>query len=97
MLVILVHIYTFMLDFSANDDYVSLGTSLTFLPGETVGSSPACVRITILNDDIVENEEMFSVILSSSSIIQPINITSINVTIYEDSSDGIEKPLLHKL
>ena len=70
-----------------NHDYASLSTSLTFLRGETIGSTPRCITINILDDDVVENEEEFTVSLSSSSFIQPTNITATNVTIYEDPSD----------
>ena len=74
--------------FSGNQDYSTLSTSLTFLPGDTIGSPPHCVEINILDDDIVENEEDFTISISSGSVIQAINVTIINVTIYEDSSDG---------
>ena len=74
--------------FSGNQDYSSLSMSLTFLPGDTIGSPPRCVDINILDDDIVENEEEFTVTLTSSTVIQAVNVTSINVTIYEDTSDG---------
>ena len=60
-----------------------------FLPGDTIGSPPRCVDINIIDDDIVENEEEFTVSISSGSVIQAINVTSINVTIYEDTSDGM--------
>ena len=74
--------------FSGNQDYSTVSTSLTFLPGDTIGSLPRCVEINILDDDIVENEEDFTISIFSGSVIQAINVTSINVTIYEDSSDG---------
>ena len=74
--------------FSGNHDYSSLSTSLTFLPGDTIDSPLHCVEINILDDDIVENEEEFTITVSSGSVIQAINVTSINVTIYEDTSDG---------
>ena len=75
--------------FSGNQDYSTLSTSLTFLPGDTIGSPPRCVEINILDDDIVENEEEFTISMSSGSVIQAINVTIIDVTIYEDSSDGM--------
>ena len=74
--------------FSGNQDYSTINTSLTFVPGDTIGSLPHCVEINILDDDIVENEEDFTISIFSGSVIQAINVTSINVTIYEDSSDG---------
>ena len=61
--------------------------SLTFEPGETVGSPLKCITINILEDDIVEAVEEFSVTISSGSVIQAVNVTSINVTIYEDLLD----------
>ena len=74
--------------FSGNQDFSTLSMSLTFLPGDTIGSPPRCIDINILDDDVVENEEEFTVTLTSSTVIQAINVTSINVTIYEDTSDG---------
>lgn len=68
--------------------------SLTFTPGDTIGSSPRCVTITILDDEVVEANEVFAVVLSSSSVIQTFGIISANVTIYEDLSDC--EPLLHQ-
>lgn len=73
---------------SADSDYSSLRVSLTFFPGDTIGSPPRCVSIAILDDEIVEAEETFAVVLSSNSEIQIINnVMSTHVTIYEDSSD----------
>ena len=70
-----------------DSDFLSLSTSLTFSPGDTIGSSPICVTIIILDDEVVEANEVFAVVLSSSSVIQTFGITSVNFTIYEDSSD----------
>ena len=76
-------------DSTANLDCSSETFLLTFLPGETIGSTPRCALINILDDAIVENEEEFSVdLLSISETLQTINTTSVNVTIYEDPSDG---------
>ena len=72
---------------AGNSDYSSLSTSLTFLPGDNVNTDPRCVSINILDDDVVESVELFSVDLSSSSVIQAINTTSVNVTIFEDPLD----------
>ena len=71
----------------ANRDFASVSMSLTFEPGETIGSPPKCITINILDDDIVEAVEEFSVTISSGSVIQALNVTSINVTIYEDPLD----------
>ena len=58
-----------------------------FLPGDTVGSPPRCVNISILDDDIVEATETFNVIVSSNSILQITGATSVSVTINEDPTD----------
>ena len=77
-------------DSTANQDFSSETFSLTFLLGETIGSTPRCALINILDDAIVENVEEFSVELSSTSqVLQTINTTSVNITIFEDPSDGI--------
>ena len=80
------HLYN-MLHFSAGRDFTLLNTTLTFLSGETIGNSLHCADITILNDEAVEADETFTVVLSSSTIIQIVGTTSINITIYEDISD----------
>ena len=72
---------------SAGSDFGTLNTTLSFLPGETVGSSDHCANISIINDEAVEAEETFTVVLFSSSIIQIYGRTSIDITIYEDMSD----------
>lgn len=64
-----------------------MNTSLTFLPGDSVGSPARCVNISILNDDTVEANETFTVVLSSSSILQVTGATSVAVTIYDDPHD----------
>lgn len=74
-------------DSSADSDYSSLSMSLTFFPGDTVGSPPHCVTFTILDDEVVEASEAFAVTLSSSSVVQVIGIASIHINIYEDPSD----------
>ena len=58
-----------------------------FQPGDTVGSPPRCVNISILNDDAVEANETFDVVVSSNSILQVTGATSVPVTINEDPAD----------
>ena len=64
-----------------------MNKTLTFLRGESVGSAARCVNISILDDDVVEANETFDVVLSSSSLLQITGGTSIPVTIYEDPND----------
>ena len=59
---------------------------MPFMPGDSVGSTN-CVNITILDDDILEDSEVFSVTLSSATYIQIFGITSANITINEDTLD----------
>ena len=73
--------------YSAGHDFLSLNTSLVFLPGDTVGSPPRCVNISILNDDAVEANETFDVVVSSNSILQITGETSVPVTINDDPTD----------
>ena len=80
---------------SAGRDFVFVNTSLTFSPGDTVGSPARCVNITILNDEVVEAAETFDVVVSSNSILQINGTTSITVTINEDPTDC--EPLLFLL
>lgn len=69
---------------TADVDFVSLTQALTFLPGESVGTS-RCLDITILEDEVVENNELFYVTLSFTGTVQAIQNTTANVTIYDDS------------
>lgn len=71
----------------AGSDFSLLNTTLTFLPGETIGNAIHCADITILDDVAVEADEIFTVVLFSSSVIQIIGATSIDITIHEDTSD----------
>ena len=58
-----------------------------FQPGDTVGSPPRCVNLSILNDDAVEANETFDIVVSSNSILQVTVATSVPVTINEDPAD----------
>ena len=77
--------YTFPI--SANRDFSPVNTPVIFLPGDSTGNN-RCVNITILDDEIVEENEDFKVVLSSTSDIQVFGITSANVTIIEDPFDS---------
>ena len=83
------YLYTRYNNYSANEDFSNEVLSLTFFPGDSVGSPPRCISISILDDVIVESEEQYSVYLSSNSqALQTINTTAVNITIYDDPSDG---------
>ena len=44
-----------------------------------------CVNIAIEDDDIVEEDEMFTVSLTSTGTLQAIQNITANVTIFQDS------------
>lgn len=74
--------------FLAGRDFTNLSVLLTFTSGETVGNS-RCFAVNILDDSVVESTETFSITVLSDGLIQTINITSTNVTVYEDMGDGM--------
>ena len=49
-----------------DNDFVMLDVELTFLPGYILGDAE-CVNITLIDDVMVENDESFLVLLTSSS------------------------------
>ena len=65
---------------SADSDFIYLSESLTFFPGETLGTT-RCLSITILDNDLVECNEVFAVTISSTGAVQGIENTTTNVTI----------------
>ena len=69
---------------AADSDFATLIGSVRFFPGETVGAF-GCVNIAIDDDDIVEDDEIFTVSLSSTGTLQAIGNTTANVTIFQDS------------
>ena len=77
----------FFLHNSAGRDFTFLNTSLMFVPGDTIGSPARCISIFILDDDFVEANEMFEVVVSSNSILEITGATSVPVTINEDPTD----------
>ena len=64
-------------------DYDELSVHLTFTAGSQAGST-ACANISIINDDILEDDESFTVTLSSSD---PVNfdVSMSTCTIIEDA------------
>ena len=68
----------------ADSDFEPLIGSVRFFPGETVGAF-GCVHIPVMDDSIVEEDETFTVTLTSAGVIQAIGETTATVTIFEDS------------
>ena len=68
----------------ADSDFEPLIGSVRFFPGQTEGAF-GCVNITIEDDSIVEEDETFTVTLTSAGVLQAIGNTTTNVTIFQDS------------
>ena len=68
---------------AGDDDYGESSVYLTFTAGSQAGST-ACANISIINDDILEDDESFTVTLSSSD---PVNfdVSMSTCTIIEDA------------
>jgi hypothetical protein len=69
---------------TADSDFATLIGSVRFFPGETVGAFE-CVHIPVIDDSIVEEDETFTVTLTSAGVLQAIGNTTTNVTIFQDS------------
>ena len=81
-------IYCFFTVFHAGDsDYSQLTVHLTFNAGSQAGST-ACTDISIINDNILESDEYFTITLSSSD---PVNfdVSMGSCTIIEDADSEL--------
>ena len=70
-------------------DYVSeTDLSIEFLPGDFSGVH-RCTNLTLINDDIVEYNEVFEVILKENSSRLEVNYerNTTEITILEDEDD----------
>ena len=65
----------------APQDYSSTLTSVVFSPG---GPSQMCVSIPIMNDDIFETEEIFTVILDNLDGTTPTDPSTASIVIVDD-------------
>ena len=71
----------FVFSFSGGGDYSPLNSSLTFLPG----IATVCVDIDIIDNTHLEDDEQFSVELSSDDRVD-IELSSSVITIRDDDS-----------
>ena len=73
------------------EDYVSVDMNITFTSGQNAsGDNQQCFSVTILNDDLLECNETFDIIISAVSEDEDVvNVTGqvITVTIEEDPND----------
>ena len=76
------HSYYFFL---GSDDYTSVSSmELSFQPATV--TEPSCGDVQIANEDILEDDESFTVILDSSDNAVVINSNTVTVTIRNDDS-----------
>ena len=82
-----------------NEDYIGVDMNVTFTSGQNAsGDSQQCFYITILNDNILECNETFDVVITAvTDDEEVVNVTAqvITVTIEEDPNDC--KPYNHTL
>ena len=72
----------------AGEDYVQVFTDIVFLNGQSSnGNNEQCTYISILDDDILEDNEKFSVVATANG---PVNLLDgiIAITIQEDPLDS---------
>ena len=86
---------------SAGDsDYVSrTSQELAFLSGQSSSIMPtSCTDLEILNDDILEDQEAFSVIVTSqmTAVVITSGREQAQVLIDEDSNDSTLKGFIHE-
>ena len=72
-----------VLCFAAPDDYTSVSQDLTFQPG----SERQCVEVPIVNDDDLENEEQFSVTITTEEDRVTLEPDSTTVIITDDDGE----------
>jgi hypothetical protein len=78
--------------YTAGEDYQPLTTTITFPPGTISGpASRQCSAVTIIDDNIFEKKEMFSLTITSiSSLINVItDIGTLTVLIQENDGEQI--------
>lgn len=72
---------------TANSDYLSNGGTLTFRPGETTKT----VRVTVLGDDLPEEDETFGIVLSGPGGAE-LGVDEARLTILDDDTAAPAPP-----
>ena len=75
--------------YSVDRDYGSVDSSVTFSSGESVNATRT-IHVNITDDLIVEDDESFSVTITSSDPVM-FGISTAQVTIIEDSNDSMSR------
>lgn len=74
-------------------DYMAVDDSVTFEPQPDGQSSPQCTDITIINDELLEDDEMFTVEIQNPSLgVSPDPLAS-SATVIVTNDDGVS--LMH--
>ena len=80
---------------TVNEDYLPVDINVTFTSGQNAsGDNQQCFSVPILNDDLLECNETFDIVLSPiAEYDDVVNVTGqvITVTIEEDPSDCMLK------
>lgn len=73
-----------------SDDFILQPVQLTFTSGSQV-TDVSCGNISLVNDNILEDEENFTVVLSSdiSVVVITSSAASATVIVTEDSTDSM--------
>ena len=66
-------------------DYGSVETSLQFVPC----NRKMCISISIVDDDVLESMESFTVSLGSDGLDNRISLSSVNATVQITDDDGM--------
>ena len=70
---------------TAPGDYMALSSEpVMYGPGDTPGTAMSCVNVTIIDEDIVENDETFDIMLSSSDPRVTLGTNQATATITND-------------
>ena len=69
-------------------DYILIPENVIFSPGMT---GPQCLSISITDDSILENDEVFAVVLSATDQDVILNPNTTSVTILDDDGNVIPK------
>ena len=71
----------------ADSDYIAASMNITFTSGSPVGNM-VCFNVTIIDDNVIENDEAFTVTLSLLSTGEQIGQTTITIIHDEGNYDG---------
>ena len=77
---------TLLIFYTAPGDYISVSFPVIFMPDELTNRM-LCVNVTIIPDSVVENDEMFRIVLNSSDSAVVLTQSTSTVDIIDSSSE----------